>query len=37
MLLKAYDRYHKPKSEGGLGGNTFVEAKVERLIEKGLL
>lgn len=37
MLLKAYDRYHNPKNEGGLGGNSFVESKVERLIEKGLL
>lgn len=37
MLLKAYDRYHNPKSEGGLGGDTFVESKVERLISEGLL
>lgn len=35
MASETYDHYHRPKDEGGLGGNTWVEDNWNKLKEEG--
>lgn len=34
-LVEGYDHYIKKKEDGGLGGNSYVKAKYEKLNEEG--
>ena len=35
MATETYDHYHRPKEQGGLGGNTWVEDNWNKLKEEG--
>jgi len=36
-FYEQYEHYSKPKSEGGLGGNSYIKDEVERLKKEGKL
>lgn len=36
-FIEQYDHYIKPKSEGGLGGNSYIKLEVEKLKSEGKL
>lgn len=36
-FIEQYDHYIKPKSEGGLGGNSYIKLEVDKLKAEGKL